>query len=127
MFFAFSIREVHDDAKYIQEQYFPDYQLTEFKITKVTRLNQQYLILSLCSYRSYDTKERQKLETKVKQAAMVCSKPIYIFREIMHYLSVERIVAPMYSSLQNTIGKALKDEQNRLISIARTHRQISNH
>jgi len=121
MFFAFNIREVYEDAKYIQEQYFPDFQFTEFNIAKITRLNQQYLILSLCNYRSYYTKERQKLERKVQQTAMVCSKPIYIFREIMHYLSEERIVAPMYSSLQNTIGKALKDEQNRLISIARKH------
>ncbi len=121
IFFAFNIREVYEDAKYIQEQYFPDFQFTVFKVNKITRLNQQYLILSLCNYRNCDTKERQKLETKAQQAAMVCSKPVYIFREIMHYLSEERIVAPMYSSLQNTIGKALKDEQNRLISIARMH------
>jgi TnpA family transposase len=125
LFFAFGIREVYEDAKYIQKQYFPDYQLTEFKVTKITRLNQQYLILSLCNYRSYDAEERQKLETKAQQVAMVCSKPIYIFREIMHYLSEERIVAPMYSSLQDTIGKALKDEQNRLISIARRHLKLS--
>ena len=47
IFFAFNIREVFDDVKYIQEQYFPDFQFTEFKVNKITRLNQQYLILSL--------------------------------------------------------------------------------
>lgn len=125
LFVTFSVREVFEDAKYIQEQYFPDFQLTEFDVTKVTRLNQQYLILSLCNYRNCDAEGCQKLEAKAQQAAMVCSKPIYIFREIMHYLSEERIVAPMYSSLQNTIGRILKDEQNRMISIAHKHLKLS--
>ena len=76
LFFAFGIREVYEDD--IQKQYFPDFQLTVFKVTKITRLNQQYLILSLCNYQSCDAEGRLKLETKAQQAAMVCSKPIYI-------------------------------------------------
>ena len=39
----------------------------------------------------------------------------------MHYLQEERIVAPVYSFLQDTVGKALTEEQNRLISIVRHH------
>lgn len=50
LFFIFSIREVYEDARYIQQQYFPDFQFTEFKITKATRLKQQRLILILCNY-----------------------------------------------------------------------------
>ena len=125
LFVAFNIREVFDDARYIQERYFPDFQLTEFKIKYATRTNQQRLILSLTSYRNCGADERWKLETKAQQAAVICSKPIYIFREIMHYLSAEQIAIPVYSFLQDTIGKALKDEQNRLISIARMHLKLS--
>jgi len=121
LFFIFDIREVFEDARCIQEQYFPDFQLTEFKIKYVTRLNQQNMILSLCNYRNCDARERQNVETKARQAATVCSKPIYIFREIMHYLSEQHIVAPVYSLLQDIIGKALKYEQSRLTSIARNH------
>jgi len=121
LFMTFSIREVLEDAKYIQERYFPDFQFIEFKINYVTRLNQQRLILSLCNYRNCDIEEHLKLETKAQRAAMVCSKPIYVFREIMHYLLAEHIAIPVYSFLQDTIGKALKDEQNRLISIVRQH------
>jgi hypothetical protein len=76
LFVAFSIREIFEDARYIQEQYFPDFQLSEFKITNVTRLNQQNMILSLRNYRSCGAQERRKLETKAKQAAVICSKPI---------------------------------------------------
>jgi len=121
LFFVFSIRKVFDDAKYIQEQYFPDFQLTEFKITKVTRLKQQRLILVLCNYRICGAEERRKLETKAQQVAIVCSKPIYIFREIMHYLSEEHIAVPGYSFIQDTVAKALNYEQNRLISIVQSY------
>ncbi len=119
LFFVFSIGEVAEDARYIQEQYFPNFQFTESEITKVTRLKQQRQILYLCDYRNCDAEERQKLESKAQQAAMVCSKPIYVFRELMQYLIEQRVVAPGYSSMQKTIGKALTYEQNRLISIVR--------
>ena len=104
MFFVFSLKEAYEDAKYIMEQHLPNFQFTDFEITKrkasrsmaprVTRLKHQRLILKLYNYRSCNAGERQKLETKAQQAAMVCSKPIYIFREIMHYLQEERIGVP---------------------------------
>jgi len=121
LFFIFSIREVYEDARYIQQQYFPDFQFTDFKITKATRLKQQRLILILCNYRVCSNEERRKLETKAQQTAMVCSKPVYIFREIMHYLSEEHIVIPGYSFIQDTVAKALDFEQNRLISITQSY------
>jgi hypothetical protein len=121
LFVAFSLEEVFEDRRYIMEQYFPNFQFTDFEITKVTRLKHQRLILKLYNYRSCNAQKRRKLETKAQQAAMVCSKPIYIFREMMHYLQEERIVAPVYSFLQDTVGKAMTEEQNRLISIVRHH------
>jgi hypothetical protein len=36
-----------EDARYIQEQYFPGFQCTDVDITKVTRLRQQRFILDL--------------------------------------------------------------------------------
>jgi hypothetical protein len=61
MFFVFGLSEVEADARYIQEQYFPSFQLTDLNITKVTRL-------------------KQALSAKACQAAKVSSKPIYVFR-----------------------------------------------
>ncbi len=52
---------------------------------------------------------------------MVCSKPIYIFRELMQHLIDQRIVVPGYTFIQDTVGKALTYEQSRLISIMRDH------
>src|SRR6266581_2863751 len=80
MFFVFGLPEVEADARYIQEQYFPSFQLTDLNITKVTRLKQQGVILALFNYRICDAKQRQALLAKACQAAKVSSKPIYVFR-----------------------------------------------
>ena len=52
LFFTFSLQEVEADTQYLRAQYFSDSPLTDLEITKVTRLKQQRLILSLCGYRS---------------------------------------------------------------------------
>lgn len=47
LFFTFDFQQTQDDAYYIQKQYFPDFQLADLNITKVTRLKQHRLILEL--------------------------------------------------------------------------------
>ena len=117
LFFVFGLPEVEADARYIQEQYYPSFQLTDLHITKVTRLKQQGLILQLFNYRICDAEHRHTLSDKACQAAQVSSKPIYVFRELMHYLEDQRLVMPGYSSMQDIIGQALTHEQERLATI----------
>ena len=118
-FFIFSLHEGAEDAKYVQAQYFPGHQVADLTIAKVTRIKQQGMILELLNYRYCDTQERQTLQAKARQAARIFGKPVYVFRELMHYLQQQRIVAPGYSFLQDTVGQALLYEQNRLIAITR--------
>lgn len=58
-------------------------------------------------------------------AVTVCSKPLFIFREIMNYLSEQHIVVPGYSSMQETVGNAITYEQNRLTTIIQNNLVIS--
>ena len=51
------------------------------------------------------------------QAAAVCGKPVYVFRELMHYLAAEHVAAPGYSTMQDIVGRALVQEQRRLAGI----------
>ncbi len=71
LFFVFDLPEVEEDARYVQGLYFPDVQLDDLAITKVTRLRQQGLILNLFSYRSCDAEQRQALAAKARQVATV--------------------------------------------------------
>jgi len=115
---VFDLPEVEEDARYIQGQYFPDFQLDDLDITKVTRLRQQGLLLRLYNYRSCDAKQRQALAAKARQAATVSAKPIYVFRELLQYMAEQHVVVPGYTFMQDTVGQALTHEQERLATIA---------
>ena len=112
------------DATYIRDRYFPDLGLGLedglLEINKRTRLKHQRLILELCRYRYCDAALREHLQRKARQAARVCSMPVYIFRELMLFLAEERAVAPGYSFLQDTVGQALTHEQERLMGLIRS-------
>jgi Domain of unknown function (DUF4158) len=120
-FFTFDLRDVDGDTAFIRQKYFLFYDDADPEIAEGTRLKQQRLILGLCKYRNADAGIRRTLETRARQAAAVCGKPIYIFRELMDYLAEHRIVAPGYSVMQTIIGGALAHEQRRLAAIVKDH------
>ncbi|MGC1955329.1 MAG: DUF4158 domain-containing protein, partial [Gammaproteobacteria bacterium] len=86
LFFPCDLRAMKADVGYLRQNDFPDFQLNDRRITKVTRLKQQRLILKLFGYRSCGKEERRQLAEKARQLASVCSKPVYIFRELMRFL-----------------------------------------
>ncbi|HUM67679.1 MAG TPA: DUF4158 domain-containing protein, partial [Chloroflexota bacterium] len=65
--------------------------------------------------------DRQQLQLIAQQVAKVDSQPIYILRELLHRLAEQRLIAPGYTFLQDTVGQALQYEQNRLIAVANAH------
>ena len=110
MFFIFDLDQVREDAFYVRQQYFPSDEIGELSISKVTRLKQQGLILELCNYRRCLAEQRAKIESKAREVVKISAKPVYVFRELMHYLTEQRIVVPGYSFMQDTIGLALTHE-----------------
>jgi TnpA family transposase len=124
LFFTFALLEVTEDLHYVLAQHFKNQQLSDWSpVDKHTRRKQPRLILNLFAYQSCDGRARRQLAAKAQQAAMVCGKPVYIFRELLQYLAEQRIVAPGYSSLQDTVGKALTCEQQRLKTLVRQRLQ----
>jgi hypothetical protein len=127
LFFTFDLNEVEQDMQFVLSQHFNNREITNLSaVDKHTRLKQQRLIRKLFDYRSCDAETRQKLAAKAQQSVSVCSKPVYIFRELMHYLSEQNIVAPRYSFMQETVGQALTYEQKRLTTIVGNHLTSSN-
>jgi len=123
MFFVFGLKDVEEDAAYVRDKYFPAFvDDADPEIAEGTRLKQQKLILDFCKYQNADAAIRRMLEARAQKTAAVCGRPIYVFREMMHHLAEQRIVAPGYSVMQNIVGSALAKEQRRLADIA--HKQI---
>ncbi|MGD0886764.1 MAG: DUF4158 domain-containing protein [Thermodesulfovibrionales bacterium] len=90
---------------------------TALEITKATRLKHQHLIIELCNYRNCEAGEQQELKTKARQAAVVCARSIYIFRELINYMEEQRIVVPSDSFMQDMVGKALEYEERRSMTL----------
>ena len=66
---------------------------------------------------------RKQLQIRARQAARICGRPVYIFRELMQLLAEHRSVAPGYSFLQDLVGQALTYEQDRLIGLVHSRLQ----
>ncbi|OYE01953.1 Tn3 family transposase [Nostoc sp. 'Peltigera membranacea cyanobiont' 232] len=126
LFFVFTLDEVERDFLYIIEQHFNSKQIGGIKvIDKQTRLKQQRLILKLHRYRLCGKEERLDLEQKAQQSAKIYSKPIYVFRELINYLTDQQIVIPGYSLMQDIVSRALTAEHNRLTKIIHERLQTS--
>ena len=121
-FFTFELHEVEEDLRYILNEHFNNREIADLDLVgKNTKLKQQQLIRELFNYRNCDAGEKRQLEEKACKAATFSGKPIFIFREIMNYLSEQSIVIPGYSFMQETVGKAITHEQNRLIVMMQNH------
>ena len=118
MFFVFDFSMVREDVRHILIQYFPEInEVPVHDIPKMTSIDMQKKILGLFEYRLCDQPIKTALKFKAIQLAKVCTKPIYIFKELVNYLESQKIVLPGYSFFQEeVVGKALTNEQSRLES-----------
>lgn len=127
MFFSFDIKEVQTDIKHIHQKYFLEVNsLPVITITMSTRLFQQACILKLLNYQDLTKEVKRVLQEKAYYLATIFTKPVYIFKELMHYLESQRIVIPVYSFMQDIIGKALANERVRLESAILQHLSEAN-
>src|SRR5260370_1320603 len=95
VFFPFTCDDVVEDVTYLLERYFPEMPLPELRmLNKRTILKQRQRILELFGYRLCTPTDRHDLFLRAQQAARISSKPIYVFRELLHYLTQHRFVKP---------------------------------
>ena len=123
-FYIFTFVEVRADVLFVLRTHFAgDYSPNLMKnlldslstISKPTRLGQQKMILTLTGYQSATAAVRKLLLSKAQYLARIHSKPIYIFRELVHFLHHRRIVLPGYTVLQqHIVSQALVLERTRL-------------
>jgi hypothetical protein len=119
LFFTFAFDDVIEDVIYLLERYFPETPQPSLRMpNKRTILKQRQCILKLFGYRLCTPTDRHDLFLHAQQAARINSKPIYILRELLHYLTEQRLVKPGYTFLQEElVGKAVTAEGKRLATM----------
>jgi len=114
-FFVYGLESVTEDAQHILERYFPARVIAEIKQpSRSNRLDQQRTVLKLFDYRSCGAGAKKELEEKARRMAMLSAQPVFILREVLQYLSNQRIVAPGYTYLQDMVGRTVSTERLRL-------------
>jgi hypothetical protein len=120
LFFNFELQEVSTDIEFIRQKYFPD-EITEInnlpKIAVNTLLKHRRTIAGLHQFQFCGRRARNQIEQIARNSAKISSKPIFIFREIIHFLEVQRIILPGYSFLQDIVSQSLIAEDQRLKTI----------
>lgn len=120
-FFNFNQTDVHGDIGHLVERYFPERKGDSTKPpSRPTRLVIQKAVLELLDYHLCNADAKEALEQKALRVAALSTQPHYILRESLQYLSNHRIVAPLYSSLQDMIGRVVNHERNRVLELLAT-------
>jgi len=114
-FFVVSLDHARPDIDHILKRYFPGRLMAEVgDLSRPTRLVQQRIILGLLDYSLCGAEERHALVAFAQRPAMLSTQPKFILREVLEYLSNQRIVAPGYTSLQDLISQAVIHERRRV-------------
>src|SRR5450631_799744 len=114
-FFVYEQETVLDDLRYIVKRHFPDRDPAQLKmLSKSPRLAQQQIILQLTGYRFCDDAAQKELERKAQRSVRLSAQPLFLLREMLQYLSKERIVAPAYKSLQDMVGRVVSGARDRI-------------
>jgi hypothetical protein len=117
-FFVYALNAVTEDLGHILRRYFPARDRTAIKEhSRSTRLEQQQVILKLFGYRPCDAAAKAELVRKAQRVAMLSTQPIFILREVLQYLTNQRIVAPGYTYLQDMVGRTVSGERRRITDL----------
>jgi len=72
------------------------------------------LILEHFRYRLCGHEERLGLEQRAMSAARISTRPVFVLRELVDSMRLNRIVLPGYTYLQDVVRRALAFERHRL-------------
>ncbi|WP_018310234.1 DUF4158 domain-containing protein [Cupriavidus sp. UYPR2.512] len=114
-FFDYEPDDVQDDLSHILARYFPDRKPGTISVPSApTQRGLQDIILELCNYRLCDADAKAELEHRAQRLAMLSTQPVYILREILQHLKQHRIVLPIYTFLQDMVGRVVSAERRRV-------------
>ena len=121
-FFTFTLNDVWEDALYIMNRYFPKKVLIKSTLGRASRnLNQQY-ILENTEFKIFNRKIHIPiLLEKAVDLSRTSNDPLFLFRGLFHYLNVNKITIPGYSTFQEQlISVVIARENSRLYSIIKS-------
>lgn len=119
LFFRFQYTEVEDDVRFVLNTHLPNDPEPTNLPTRKFQLSAQLQILQLLGYHCHE--QNSLIENRLSDIVCRTMVPIDIFQELKITLEKEKVVLPTYSALQDAIGSAIKNEENRIIQIVQKY------
>lgn len=121
LFFRFQYIEVEDDVRFILHTHLPNDPEPTKLPTRKSQLSAQLQILQLMGFQYHCHEQKNLIENKLNDIVCRTMIPIEIFEELKNTLEKAKVVLPTYSALQDAIGSAIKNEENRIIQIVQEY------
>jgi len=114
--------EVNGDIHAILKMRFPSRKKSELKkLPLPTEYSIKNQVLQIQLYKNMSNGSRKDLLKLLREKVKISLDPVFLFREIISFVGKRKIVLPSYSTLQDTIGKILSDEEERIQKILMKH------
>lgn len=121
-FFVFELADVMGDLQYLALHHFARIDLEVLEMpSKPTRLLIRQAVLDTVNYRAFDAAAKEILLLHMRRVAALSTHPQYILRDALKFLALERIVAPLYTSLQDLVGRVVAGEGARVTQLLQQH------
>jgi len=121
LFFKFQYSEVKEDVNFVLRTHLPNDPSRVKLPTRKFQVSAQQEILQLTGFQDHSVKPHNIIADILNYIVRKTMIPTEIFEELKNILEKEKLVLPAYSSVQDAIGSAITDEENRIIKIVQDY------
>jgi Tn3 transposase DDE domain/Domain of unknown function (DUF4158) len=115
-FFLFSFQKVKADVEFILQLYFPGEPFPKKQVSKNHHYQNRCAVMNQFGLRDADAGFQSQL---LKEAKALAKRPVlsrFVWEELLSYCQLQNVLRPAYSSLQNIVSIALREERKRLVT-----------
>ena len=108
-------KELQKDLAFIAEEYFPQFKVPRFSVSRMQKARIYDKILSLLNFEAWNAKQHQEpLISHLQQVAKSWIEPRFLFDACTEYLARNHIAIPKYTVLQRIISQVIRLERQRI-------------
>ncbi|MDD1606014.1 MAG: Tn3 family transposase [Methylococcaceae bacterium] len=115
-FFLFSFQKVKADVDFIMQLYFSEESLAKKQVSKNHHYHNRCEVMNRFDLKDADARFQSQLLKEAKALAKRHSLSRFVLEELLSYCQLHNVLRPAYSSLQDIVSSALREERRRLVN-----------
>jgi hypothetical protein len=115
-FFQFTVQKVKPDVEFILQQYFPGEPFPKKQALRKHHYRNRCEVMNKHQLKETDTAFQGQLVKEAKALAKRHVLSRFVLEELLSYCQLQNVLRPAYSSLQDIVSIALREERKRLVT-----------